>query len=109
MTWAHRLPNTAFLTTIVNDNTPNRHILHGKGVYRGMNGYFEWKMAIFAGFVRILSAMISYPIFGLSYPLVGPNTQPHPFQHLLEHYFFEIPLLPSFLSTPTRYPIHRSR
>ena len=48
---------------------------------------------MFGTSVRILSSVLPYPIFVPSYPLVGPNTQPHPSEYLLQRGCFEFPTL----------------
>ena len=60
----HCIPNTAFLTIRVKNNTPNSHMLYCK---RG-------QMPSFRTFAGILLTVMPYPIISPSHPLVAPNT-----------------------------------
>ena len=43
------------------------------------------------GYSSLLPAVIPYPIFSPSYPLVVPNAQPHPSKYLLQNAFLSFP------------------
>ena len=62
-------------------NTPNCYVMW---VDRGGVQYFYGKLAISSTLARILPAMMSYPIFNRSYPLMGPKIPPEASKFLLK-------------------------
>ena len=49
-------------------------------------------LAIYYRSVKTLSTVMSYSVFRLFYPLVGPNTEPYPSSYLLQTCRFLVPL-----------------
>ena len=52
-------------------NIPSCYMMGG---YRGDVYYFSGEMAIFGILLRILPAVMLYPTFSPSYPVIGPRT-----------------------------------